>query len=190
MTDPVNPGQPYGGQPYGGHPGQGGQPGEPYGTPPGQPYGGPPAPPYAAQPYGAPAPPPTAPRKSGTRKVIGIVAGALLLLLLVCAGFLLVSGTSIIDGIKSDPANAKVGNCLNASKLDSTDVQQVKNVKVVDCTSSSATYKIAGIVENKTRADFTTDKRVCGAYPSAVSALWEEGSGSTGSVLCLEPVKR
>jgi len=181
VTDPVNPGQPYGGQPYGGHPGQGGQPGEPYGA---QPYS---AQPYSGQPYGGP---PVAPKKSGTKKIIGIVAGALLLLLLVCAGFLLVSGTSIIDGIKSDPANAKVGNCLNASKLDSTDVQQVKNVKVVDCTSASATYKIAGIVENRTRADFTTDKHICGAYPGAVSALWEEGSGSTGSVLCLEPVKR
>ena len=133
MTDPVNPGQPYGGQPYGGHPGQGGQPGEPYGAQPygAQPYSAQPysAQPYSGQPYGGP---PVAPKKSGTKKIIGIVAGALLLLLLVCAGFLLVSGTSIIDGIKSDPANAKVGNCLNASKLDSTDVQQVKNVKVVD----------------------------------------------------------
>jgi hypothetical protein len=199
VTDPASPGQPYG-QPYGGQPGQpyggqpyGGQPGQPYGGQPGQPYGAPPpqsGTPFAGyggeapppSPYGA-APPPA--KKGGAGKVIGIVAGVLVLLLIVCG----VIGVFAFNSAKKDPANAKVGNCLASDKLDSTTAQEVKNVKVVDCGSSSATYKVVGIVSNKTQTDFTTDNEICKAYPTAVSAIWQGPPGESGSVLCLEQVK-
>ncbi len=224
MTDPANPGQPYGqpGQPYGGQPGQpyGGQPGQPYGGQPGQPYGQPaqpyggqPAQPYGqpAQPYGQPAEPygqpgqpygappgggfgdPTAPspygppvpppKKGGAGKVIGIVVAVVVVLIVVCGvGFYFASGAM------KDASNAKVGNCLEGDKMDSTTAQRVNNIKIVDCGSSSANYKVVGIVPNKTETDFDVDQEICKAYPTAQSALWQGTSGSTGNVLCLEPV--
>jgi hypothetical protein len=217
VTDPASPGQPYGGQPYGGQPGQpyGGQPGQPYGGQPGQPYGGQPGQPYGGQPgqpYGQPgqpfgAPPPPGPayggyggeapgpnpygaapppaKKRGAGKIIGILVGVVILAIVLCVGGLLA-----FNGVKKDPANAKVGNCLEGEKLDSTTAKQVNNIKVVDCSSSSANYKVIGIVPNKTETDFDTDNEICKAYPTAESALWQGTSGEPGSVLCLEPVKK
>jgi hypothetical protein len=222
VTDPANPGQPYGGQPgqpYGGQP-YGAQPGQPYGGQPAQPYGQP-AQPYGSQPqpgtggeapaphqpygqvppgghYGSaetPAPnpygpPPVIPKKGGAGKVIGIIAGVIVLLLLICGGVFALFGSKFVDSVKHDPANAKVGNCLAGDKLDSTTAQKVNNVKVVDCTSTDANYKVVGIVPNKTQTDFDTDNTICKDYPTAESALWQGSPGSSGSVLCLEPVKK
>ncbi len=206
MTDPANPGQPYGGQPgqpYGGQPAQpyGGQPAQPYGEPaqpygqpaqpygqPGQPYGAPP--PGApmgggygdpnANPYGPPLPPP---KKRGPGRAIGIIVGVVVLLLVVCVG-----GVFAYNSAKKDPGNAKVGNCLEGDKMDSTTAQQVNNIKIVDCGSSTANYKVVGVVPNKTETDFDTDQEICKAFPTAQSALWQGNAGESGSVLCLEPV--
>jgi hypothetical protein len=221
VTDPANPGQPYGGQPgqpYGGQPAQpyGGQPAQPYGQPaqpygqpaepygqPGQPYGQPaqpygqPAQPYGAPPPGAPVgggfgdptapspygPPVPPPKKGGAGKVIGIIVGVVVLLIVVCVG-----GIFAFNAAKKDPVNAKVGNCLEGDKMDSTTAQRVNNIKIVDCGSSTANYKVVGVVPNKTETDFDIDQEICKAYPTAQSALWQGTSGSTGSVLCLEPV--
>jgi hypothetical protein len=212
VTDPANPGQPYGGQPYGSQPGQpyGGQPAQPYGQPqPGTPYGGggeAPAPdqPYgqpptgghygsaetpAPNPYGQPPlPPPT--KKGGAGKVVGIIAGVVVLLLVICGVALFAGGSKFMDSVRHDPANAKVGNCLAGDKMDSTTAQKVNNVKVVDCNSSDANYKVVGIVPNKTQSDFDTDDEICKNYPTAESALWQGATGQSGSVLCLEPVKK
>ena len=200
MTDPANPGQPYGGQPHGGQPGQpyGGQPGEPYSGQPysGQPaYGGPtpqPGSPYsgysgeapAPNPYGAPVPPPVKKRSAG--KIIGIVVGVLVLLIAICVG----AGALLLNKAKSDPANAKVGNCLAGETMDSTTAKPVSNIKVVDCTATDAKYKVVGVVDNKTESDFNADNNICKAYPTAESALWQGTSGKPGSVLCLQPVKK
>jgi hypothetical protein len=210
VTDPANPGQPYGGQPgqpYGGQPGQpyGGQPGQPYGGQPGQPgqpgesygggqqaFGGQPPSPYsgysgeapAPNPYGAPVPPPV--KKSKAGKIIGIIVGVLVLLIAVCVG----GGALLLKNAKSDPANAKVGNCLAGDTMDSTNAKPVNNVKVVDCTATDAKYKVVGVVDGKTETDFKTDDAICKAYTTAESALWQGSPGKSGSVLCLEPVKK
>jgi len=208
VTDPANPGQPYGGQPYGGQPGQPGQygqpghyggqqPGESYGSPGafGPPQPGPPAPqpgsPYsgysgeAPAPYpGGPVPPPA--KKGGAGKIIGIIVGVVVLLIAVCVG----GGAFLWNSAKTDPANAKVGNCLAGETMDSTTAKSVNNIKVVDCTATDAKYKVVGVVDNKTEAQFRIDNDICKAYPTAESALWQGTSGKAGSVLCLEPVKK
>ena len=211
MTDPANPGQPYGGQPYGGQPDQpgqygqpghyGGQPGESYGgqgaygPPPGSPPPPPPGSPYsgysgeAPAPYpggpvpGGPVPPPA--KKSGG-KVVGIIIGAVVLLLVVCVG----GGALLWNNVKENPTNAKVGDCLAGETMDSTTAREVHDIKKVDCTATNAKYKVAGIVENKTEIQFKIDNEICHAFPTAESALWQGTQGKPGSVLCLEPIKK
>jgi hypothetical protein len=226
VTDPANPGQPYGGQPgqpYGGQPGQpyGGQPGQPdpYGNQPGPPNPGPPNP-YSSQPgeaysgqqaFGAPTSPPPSPespyggysgeapapypggpvpppaKKGGAGRIIGIIVGVVVVLLLaVCGG----AAWFTFNKAKSDPANATVGDCLAGDTMDSTEAKEVNNIKKVECTSADAKYKVIGIVANKTEAQFNIDQDICKAYPSAASALWQGTKGQSGSVLCLEPIKK
>jgi hypothetical protein len=204
VTDPANPGQPYGGQPYGGQPGQPGQYGQPgpYGGQPGESYGSqgafgspPPQPgsPYsgysgeAPAPYpGGPVPPPVTPKKGGAGKIVGIIIGVVVLLIAVCVG----AGAVLWNSAKNDPANAKVNDCLAGDTMDSTTAKPVNNVKVVSCTATDARYKVVGVVANKTEAQFNVDNDICKAYPTAESALWQGTSGKAGSVLCLEPVKK
>jgi hypothetical protein len=218
VTDPANPGQPYGaqpGEPYAGQQAYGGQPPQPGPSQPGPPQPGPsqpgppqpgpsqpgppPAPgsPYsgysgeapAPNPYGgAPVPPPA--KKSKAGKIIGIIAGVVVLLIVICVGALFAGGSKLLDGIKNDPANAKVGNCLAGDKLDSSTAKPVSNVKVVDCTSSTANYKVVGVVNGKTQAQFNADDNVCKDFATAQSALWQGTAGKAGSVLCLEPIKK
>jgi hypothetical protein len=196
VTDPANPGQPYGGQPYGGQPGQpyGGQSGEAHS---GQPAYGAPQPPAPGSPYsgysgeapapypGGPVPPPPA-KKGGAGKIIGIILGAVVLLIALCVG----GGALLLNKAKTDPANAKVGNCLAGATMDSNTAQEVNNIKVVDCTASDAKYKVVGVVPDKTRVEWDTDKDICSTYPTAESTLWQGAAGKAGSVLCLEPVKK
>jgi hypothetical protein len=197
VTDPANPGQPYGGQPgqpYGGQPGQPGH----YGPPADQPgHYGPPAPQYGGPqpgaPYGgageAPGPNPYAPvppPKKKTGRVVGIIVGAVVLLLILCVG----GAVLVFNNAKHDAANAKVGNCLEGEKLDSTTAKQVNNIKIVDCNSATANYKVVGVVSGKTEAEFDANDQICKDYPTAESALWQGTQGESGSVLCLEPIKK
>jgi hypothetical protein len=211
VTDPANPGQPYGGQP--GQP-YGGQPAQPYGQPPagqpGQPgHYGPPAPgqpdpghygPPAQQPFGAPPPgnpyggaefpapnpygaipPPPAKKKTG--RIVGIIVGAVVVVLVLCVG-----GIIAVNYIgKNNASNAKVGDCLEGDSMKSTTAQRVNHVKIVDCGASTANYKVVGIVKDKTETDFDTNQDICKAFPSAQFGLWQGTSGSSGDVLCLEP---
>jgi hypothetical protein len=66
----------------------------------------------------------------------------------------------------------------------------VHGTKIVPCTSSDATYKVVGVVSNKTEIQFDTDDKICDAYPDAESALWQGQTGKSGSVLCLAPNKK
>ncbi|OLB78338.1 MAG: hypothetical protein AUI14_13600 [Actinobacteria bacterium 13_2_20CM_2_71_6] len=90
----------------------------------------------------------------------------------------------------TDPIDAKVGNCLAGETLDSTTAKEVNNIKIVDCTSTDAKYRVVGIVAGKTEVQFDADDHVCALYPSAESALWQGTTGKVGSVLCLEPTKK
>lgn len=185
MTDPSNPGgQPYGGgyNPYnqqGGNPytPQGGEAPAPYGQPGQQP----------PPPYGAPGqqPPPPA-KKSSAGKVVGILVGVAVLLIALCGGL----GYFIYNKSKTDTVNAKVNDCIKSDALTSTTAKEVKNTKIVPCDSADATYKVVGIVSNKTEIQFNIDDEICKAYPTAESALWQGERGKAGSVLCLAPNKK
>ena len=212
MTDPASPGQPYGGNnPYnqqqGGNPynapgggqypppGGGGQyppqGGGQYGQPGGTPYPPQGGNPYAPQggeapgPYpGMPAPPPPV-KGRGPGRIIGVVVGLVVLVVVVGA----IALFSTIAG-KNDTTNAKVGDCIKSDALTSTTAKEVKNTKIVKCDDANANYKVVGVVANKTEVQFDTDEKICAAYPTAESALWQGEQGKAGSVLCLAPNKK
>jgi hypothetical protein len=185
VTDPSNPGQPYGGggggyNPYnqqGGNPytPQGGEAPAPYGQPGQQP----------PPPYGAPGQPPP-PKKSSAGKVVGILVGVAVLLIALCGGL----GYFLYNKGKTDTVNAKVNDCIKSDALTSTTAKEVHNTKIVPCDSADATYKVVGIVKDKTEIQFNIDDKICDAYPTAESALWQGERGKKGSVLCLAPNKK
>jgi len=208
VTDPANPGQPYGGyqNPYGAQGGtpygsQGGTPSSPQGgSSPYGPQGGsnPYGPqggsnPYAPQggevpappPYGAPtAPPPK--RRSALGGGLLRILGSVLVIALIAGGFYLYRSIAH----KDDTINAKVGDCIKSDALTSTTAKEVKNTKIVKCDDASADYKVVGVVDGKTEIQFDADDKICSAYPTTESALWQGVSGRTGSVLCLAPNKK
>lgn len=172
MTDPGQPAQPYGNA--GSYNQQDSAPGGyPY-----QPGGG------ETQPSPYDAPPPA--KKAGAGKVVGIVAGVLVALLVVCGVLFLIVRTVN----KTNTLNAKVNDCIHTDgSLDSVSAQQVKNTKIVKCDAADATYKVVGIVGDKTETQFEVDEKICDTYPSAKSAMWQGADGKAGKVLCLAPVK-
>jgi hypothetical protein len=186
VTDPSNPGQqqPYGGG-YNPYNQQGGNPYNPQGGEAPAPYGTPGQPP---PPYGAPGAPgaPTPPKKSSAGRVVGILVGVAVLLIALCGGL----GYFIYNKSKTDTVNAKVGDCIKSDALTSTTAKEVKGTKIVPCDSADATYKVVGIVPNKTEISFNLDNDICKAYPTAESALWQGQRNKAGSVLCLAPNKK
>ena len=170
MTDPGQPGQPYGN--FGSY----NQQDNPPGGYPQQPGGGEVPPPYE--------PPPQ--KAGGAGKIIGIVAGVLVVLVAVCVVLVLV----VRNANKTNTLNAKVNDCIHTDHpLDSATAQQVKNAKIVKCDAADATYKVVGLVSNKTEADFTTDDNICNPYPTAKTAMWQGADGKAGQVLCMAPAK-
>jgi hypothetical protein len=192
VSNPVTPGQP---GPPPGSPGQYGPPQGQFGSGPQGQYGPPqgqfgPGPQGQFGPAGpqgqvgtAPGyPPQPAPKKRGrARIIVGVVA------LVVVAGVVIAG----VISSRSNPSNAKVGDCLKGSEVTSTAAQDAGDVKIVDCTSADAKFKVVGKVDNKTKAQFTTDDTICQPYvqAGATTALWGGKSGSTGFVLCLGPVR-
>jgi hypothetical protein len=166
--------------------------------------------PYQPSPYGAPPP-----KKGGSGLLIGVIAGVVLLVLALC-GFgvwaLVKAGqnTSASGGAtpglptathytpgatpttpnvrSTDPADAQVGSCLAGETLDSASAKPVNDMSIVDCSSSTAKYKVVGIVHNISESKFNSDDHLCDAYPSAKSSLWE-GTSSSGDVFCLQPLR-
>jgi hypothetical protein len=70
--------------------------------------------------------------------------------------------------------------------MDTATAKEVKDIKVVDCGSKEARYRIAGIVEGKTENDFNTDDHICDSYSKAISTMWRGTPGRKGNVLCLD----
>jgi hypothetical protein len=198
VSNPVTPGQPGGPQgtpgqygapgpqgqfgpaPQGGQYGPQGQFGQaPQGqfgqAPQGQ-FGQAPQGQFGAPPPGYPQPP--APKKrSKARLVVPLISIVVLVVIAVVVFF----------ASKSNPSNAKVGDCLKGSAITSTTAQDAGDVKIVDCASADAKYKVVGKVDNKTRSQFSTDDTICQPFVSAgaTTALWGQTSGSKGFVLCL-----
>jgi hypothetical protein len=185
MSDPNAPqdglsaAQPPYGQPYNptGAPGAPGAPGggSPYGPPPtGDPYGAPPA----GGPYGAPPPPP---KKGKAGKIIGIIAGVIVVLLLVCGGisYFALKGTSAAD--------AKAGDCLGGDSISDSGSATSVDVKVVKCTDSGAKYDVVGRTENVSRAETSKqDTKVCDAFKDATSVIWVGTDEAKGTALCVK----
>jgi hypothetical protein len=98
---------------------------------------------------------------------------AMLMLLLPIA----VIAVIIVGNLNSTEAQAKVGACVinNGTSSD-------PDVKVVDCTSSEAEYKIVG------KIDDSTDDSQCDQFSDA-QASYVYQQGSTKYTLCLTPVK-
>ena len=171
MSSPSGPQQfPNNPQPF--QPPQG-QPGQPQFPPPGDPNqaGGFPPPPQGG---GFPAAPPPQPARRGggwKKRILSIVAG--LAVLAVIAG--------IGAYLNRDAANkAKVGDCVSQEGSD--------DLKVVECGSSDADFKVVGRVEDKTQAEAGIS--ACGPFveQGAEQAYWEGERGKKGLVLCLGPV--
>jgi hypothetical protein len=163
--DPQQAGQQPGQQP-GGFPQYGPMPGQPG---PGQSFGPPPG--YQMAP-GVPMAPgiPVRPRR---RTALWIRLGIL--------------GVVVIIGIivavvthHTDPGGAAVGDCLSGS------VDNADSVKKVDCTDSTASYKVLGTLDNQTQDDFNNEDNPCTQWQNADAAFWEGQDGDTGTTLCLQ----
>jgi hypothetical protein len=118
-------------------------------------------------------PPPQPPRSGGgwKKRVISIVIG------LVVLGGIFAATTYF----NRDAANkAKVGDCVQQNGSD--------DLKVVDCGSSDADFKVVGRVEDKTQTEAGIS--ACGPFveQGAEQAYWEGERGKKGLVLCLGPV--
>jgi len=159
-----------------------GPPPNPSGQPPaGPPTGGfppPPAPGAYPPPPGPPGsvPPAPAAAKSRGKGIFGSILGRL-----IGVGVLVVVGIVItVITSRHDPDKAKVGDCINGS----TDANKVK---VVDCKGSDAAWKVVGVVDNKTEAQFDTEnQKVCESFPDWENALWWGTKGKSGTVLCVK----
>ena len=126
---------------------------------------------------------PAEPEKKGggVGKWIAAVAGVIIVIAIVAVVRFGVSEiVAFLTG--SGPAKAKVGDCITQS-------QNANEMKIVDCSQPDAVFKVAGVVEDKTKAEAETS---CEPYPTAENYLfqWEGSETATdttkGRVLCLE----
>ncbi|MFJ3951509.1 hypothetical protein SLV14_004016 [Streptomyces sp. Je 1-4] len=176
--------QPYGQPPYGQNPyPQAPQaPQAPYGQPQGYAYPPQPQAPYGQQPPagypmapqqpmhgGAPVPPPQPAKR---RSVKAILRGiGLVIAVIVFAFFWIVS--------QDDAENAEAGDCVQKSSSSLDD-----GLKVVDCSSSEAQYKVSKVHND------TTDPTLCAEGESAYTkSVHRRRSGDTRMVICLTSVK-
>ena len=126
---------------------------------------------------------PAEPEKKGggAGKKIAAILGIIVVIAIVAVvkfGF-----RELIALVSGDTSKAKVGDCI-------TETADANDMKIVDCTKPEAKFKVAGVVDNKTKAEAETS---CEPFPTAESYLfqWEGNAAVTdttkGQVLCLEP---
>jgi hypothetical protein len=159
------PGQPVPGQPVPGQP----EPGQPV---PGQPYGD-----QAQQGFGGPAAVPAEPKKKGgAGKIIGRIALALVILVVVFVGRTFVFGDKAKD--------AAVGDCIASSADVKVDEETDADAKVVDCASGDAAYTVVGRVEGES----DVKSKSCEKFfkENEEYFVYASGTGS-GYLLCLRP---
>ena len=112
-------------------------------------------------------------KKSGMKKLLGILATILVVLVVI----------GIKSGARSmfseDPLeDAVVGSCL-------TDTPKAEDTEVIVCTDAKAGYTVVGKVADVSKAKFDADPdgALCSAFPSAKTSLWvEKGT----FLLCLD----
>ncbi|MDO3701156.1 hypothetical protein Q3W71_05615 [Micromonospora sp. C28SCA-DRY-2] len=148
------------------------------------------APPPAPQSQpGVQAPPPAEPepKKSGGKKVFGVVGA--IVVFLVIAGLKFGLGTAIGNFLNSDEtAEAKAGDCIaELPEITGTEEEEVDNAKVVDCTSSEAVYNVVGRVDGQTEAQAKTGE-ACEQYIKEGEdgyVFYSIEPGKKGYLLCL-----
>lgn len=120
-------------------------------------------------------PGPGAPKKRG----LSATTWTYLIGILIAIGALIVVGVVTSGG---DPAEAKVGNCVDQTGSD--------KVKVVPCEDAKAEFKVIARVENQTQFDASVN--ACFRYrdQGPVTSFWEGEQDGTGYVLCLVKVDR
>lgn len=171
-TDPQGQGQ-FGAAPQGQFGPAGPQGQGQFGPPP----GGPDVPVGPQGQAGAPVgfPPPEPKKRGKGRLIVALVAVVVVVIIAIV----------VWVATRSSPVNAKVGDCLQGSDINSTSAQDASGIKIVSCTSTAAKYKVVGKVDNKTKTQFSTDNNICQAFTTATTALWGQTSGNNGFVLCL-----
>jgi hypothetical protein len=141
-------------------------------------------PPYQPPPFQPSLFQPPPPPKKRTGLIVGLISGGVVLLLCVCIGvFAAARFSGIFNRVTSDPANAKVGDCITETvKADASDA------KVVACNKPEAKNKVVGVVSNVSESEFDSkNQELCDAYPDWENVIWLGRSGGTGKVLCLAP---
>jgi hypothetical protein len=81
-----------------------------------------------------------------------------------------------------DPAEAKVGDCVDQTGSD--------KVKVVACDDAKAEFEVIARVEDQTRLDASVNACLRYADQGPVTSFWEGKQGGTGYVLCMIKVNR
>lgn len=131
---------------------------------------------------GPPTPEPA--RKSGRKKVLGIV-GAIV-------AFLVIAGLkfgleAVLRGL-DETAEAKAGDCIGElSTISGDEMEAVDGGKVVDCASAEARYKVVGRAEDQTEAQAESGE-ACDQFLQENKdyyILSNVTPGKTGYVLCL-----
>lgn len=166
---PGQPGQPQ--QPWGQQ-----QPQQPWGQPPQQPWGQQPPqqpwgqPPGYGQPgYGQP------PRRSGSGRLIGIVAGVVV-----------VVAVAVLLFVFAGAGDPEAGDCVHRAADE--------DIETVDCGDADADYRIVGVDtahDDYTSAQYYADDSTCTQFSGVTQQVWiGDGSGSdaTGTIYCLGDV--
>ncbi|MFG2099065.1 hypothetical protein ACIBXA_23225 [Micromonospora echinaurantiaca] len=149
----------------------------------------PPAPDAPQSQPGVQAPPPAEPesKKSGGKKVLGVVGA--IVVFLVIAGLKFGLGTAIGNFLnKDETAEAKAGDCIaELPEITGTEEEEVDNAKVVDCTSTEAVYNVVGRVDGQTEAQAKTGE-ACEQYIKEGEdgyVFYSIEPGKKGYLLCL-----
>jgi len=112
------------------------------------------------------APPAPAKKKGG---VLRIVIGVVVLLVALGAFYFF---------NRNDATKAKTGDCLAGT---STTELKAENLKIVDCTSADATFKVVQRVDDK----LSTESDASCTDPATLYVFWSGKQGEKGTVLCL-----
>ncbi|HEX6681785.1 MAG TPA: hypothetical protein VF062_03280 [Candidatus Limnocylindrales bacterium] len=124
---------------------------------------------------------PAEPEKKGggARRIVLSILGVIVALAVY--GVIRYGISGLVDLVTGDTSTAKVGDCI-------TETQDANDMKVVDCTTPEAAFKVVGVVDDKTQAEAEAS---CTTFATAESYLFRyEGNltdATKGKVLCLEP---
>ncbi len=110
------------------------------------------------------------------------ILGLALVLVLMISGF---AAARMYFG-RDKVTGAKAGDCLQGNGIDgNTDGSREVNLKIVECHSSDAKYRVVGRFENKPESEANTSSTLCNPYPDTQFIYWEGVPKRKGTILCL-----